>query len=61
MAKTTPYASVEKATKELLRIPLTEIVELEKGNDAKLGKLKKLAKALRSVESKANVEIFKPC
>jgi hypothetical protein len=52
------YAAIDQATNELSTIALNEITDLEEGNDVKLEKLQKLAKALKRIEEKAKVEIL---
>ena len=52
------YSAIDHATNELSTMALTEIVDLEEGNEIKLEKLQKLAKALKLIESKAKVEIL---
>jgi hypothetical protein len=52
------YSAVDQAAHELSTISLLELDDLEGGNDVKLEKLQKLAKALKRIEEKANVEIL---
>lgn len=52
------YSAIDQATNELSTMALTEIVDLEEGNEIKLKKLQKLAKALKLIETKAKVEIL---
>ena len=52
------YSAIDQATNELSSISLLEITDLEEGNEIKLEKLQKLAKALKRIEEKAKVEIL---
>jgi hypothetical protein len=52
------YSAIDQATTELSTMALTEIVDLEEGNEIKLEKLQKLAKALKLIETKAKVDIL---
>jgi hypothetical protein len=52
------YSAIDQATNELSTISLQELTDLEEGNEIKLEKLQKLAKTLRRIEQKANVEIL---
>ena len=52
------YSAIDQATNELSTMALTEIVDLEEGNEIKLEKLQKLAKALKLIEAKAKVDIL---
>jgi hypothetical protein len=52
------YSAVDQATNELLSISMLELDDLEEGNDVKLEKLQKLARALKKIEDKAKVEIL---
>jgi hypothetical protein len=52
------YSAVDQAANELAAISLLELDDLEGGNEVKLEKLQKLAKALKRIEEKAGVEIL---
>jgi hypothetical protein len=52
------YSAIDQATNELSTMALTEIVDLEEGNEIKLEKLQRLAKALKLIETKAKVDIL---
>lgn len=52
------FSAVDQAAQELSTISLLELDDLEAGNEIKLEKLQKLAKALQRIEAKTNVEIF---
>lgn len=52
------YSAIDQATNELTSISLLEIDDLEEGNEVKLEKLQKLAKALKRIEEKAKIELL---